>query len=202
MATTLAALATPHAGAAVLGMVLALASTSQSTTLATALMLIVVLAEVVAGNFSPVAALSGFAAGFASDLALNLYFRGNRARSVRGARLREYFDAVGALPAAVFAGAITVALTLGTLGVAAALGVHIPANAADLPAAAALCAIGFVVGAAVGVFSQPSRALRPLLPFYQSTSGNLENRTWDGASQAWAMIFVVLAAMASPSGLL
>lgn len=128
---------------------------------------------------------AAFVAGFLSDLALNAWFRGHRATATRGRLLRQYFDRTGALLAALFAGGITVIMTLGTIALA---------NYLDWRSPAGLVAAGFVVGAGIGVpGTQYSLALRELLPFYEHTSGLIENRTWDGVSQAWAMVLVQLA---------
>lgn len=117
-----------------------------------------------------------FVAGFASDLALNAYSGRQKLchqNALRSWALQGYFTRVGALRAAVFAGFLSVWLVLPSVAIWTYLGWEQPL--AVLP-------IGFMVGATTGVFSQSSRALAPLLPFYQATSGNLENRAWDGAS--------------------
>jgi hypothetical protein len=129
--------------------------------------------------------VAAFAAGFLSDLALNAWFRGPRATATRGLLLRRYFDRMGALLAAVFAGGITVIMTLGTIALANYTGWSSPAD---------LVFAGFVVGAGIGVpGTQYALAMRELLPFYENTSGLIENRAWDGASQALAMVLVQLA---------
>jgi len=128
--------------------------------------------------------VAAFAAGFLSDLALNAWFQGTRATATRGRLLRQYFDRMGALLAAVFAGGITVIMTLGTIAFA---------NYADWSSPVGLVAAGFVVGAGIGVpGTQYALAMRELLPFYENTSGLIENRTWDGASQVLAMAVVQL----------
>ena len=137
------------------------------------------------GKVQALPLFAAFAAGFLSDLALNAWFRGPRATATRGRLLRQYFDHMGALLAALFAGGITVIMTIGTIALA---------NYAGWSSPAGLVAAGFVVGAGIGVpGTQYSLALRELLPFYEHTSGMIENRTWDGASQAWAMVLVQLA---------
>ena len=90
--------------------------------LATLAMLLTGAACVGAGKVAPLPLLVAFAAGFASDLALNAYFRGARARAPRGRMLRQYFDRMGALLAAAFAGGITLVMTLGTLALASYAG--------------------------------------------------------------------------------
>jgi hypothetical protein len=129
-----------------------------------------------------------FAMGFCSDLALNYYSRRTHA-GLRSRRLHEYFTRVGPVKAAAFAGLLTVWLVLPSV----ALWEYIGAESGLSPFSPwALLPLGFMVGAVTGVFSQTTQALEPLLPFYQATSGNLENRAWDGASVVFAMVPVAV----------
>lgn len=194
------AFVTPNPGLALVGAFMALGSMTLPTMLCTALILFIMLAQTYAGNFSVVALAVSFVVGALSDIALNLYFRGSRALRPRGAKLRQYFDAMGMLPAAVFAGAISATLTLATVAAASAFHLRPPARNSlggiELRETAIILVLGFAAGAGFGVFAQPTRAIAPLLPFYQSTSGLLENRAWDGASQVWVMLWVAAAALA------
>lgn len=147
--------------------------------------------------FLPVV-FSSFAIGFLSDAALNFYFRGSRATTGRGRQLRAYFDKSGMLAASMFAGAVTVIMTVLTLMVSDLFGLRLPtldttSSTFRLNDGALVCLVGLVVGALIGIPAQNSRAMEDLLPFYNSTSGLLENRAWDGGSQAFAMVFVQLA---------
>lgn len=106
------------------------------------------------------------------DLALNLYFRGDRAKEGRGSSLRAYFDLLGPVDAAGFAACITAWLVLASYDIWRFVNVR----RIWLPF------FGFLSGAFFGILAENSVALAPLLPFYKSTSGQLENRAWDGAS--------------------
>lgn len=148
-------------------------------------------------DISHVVVFSSFAIGFLSDAALNLYFRGSRATSSRGRQLRAYFDKSGMLMAAMFAGSVTIIMTIITWMVSDLFNLQLPTldtkGTFSLNDGALICLVGLVVGALIGIPAQNARAMEDLLPFYNSTSGLLENRAWDGASQAFAMIFVQLA---------
>jgi len=155
---------------------------------ATLAMVAIAAACVWAGKIDALPVCAAFAAGFLSDLALNAWFRGRRALATRGRLLRQYFDRMGTLLASLFAGGITAIMTLATVALASYAGWTSPL---------AFVAAGFAVGAGIGVpGTQYSLALRELLPFYESTSGLVENRAWDGASQALAMVLVQLAVAA------
>jgi hypothetical protein len=141
---------------------------------------------------------SSFAIGFLCDAALNLYFRDSRAETGRGKQLRAYFDKSGMLSAAMFAGAVTVIMTILTLMVSDLFDLRLPtldttSSTFRLNDGALVCLVGLFVGALIGIPAQNSRAMEDLLPFYNSTSGLLENRAWDGGSQAFAMVLVQLA---------
>lgn len=106
------------------------------------------------------------------DLTLNLYFRGDRAQESRSAALEAYFKLLGPVEASAFAGCITAWLVLASFDVWR----FVEVRSVWFPF------FGFLTGAFFGVLSEKSVALAPLLPFYESTSGQLENRAWDGAS--------------------
>lgn len=127
-------------------------------------------------------ALIAFVAGGISDTLLNLYSRNSN--GVRSLKLREYFTQVGSLRAAVFAALLTFWLVVPTFAIYR----YFFSEQPDL----ILLPIGFVVGFVVGIFSQNSLALRPLLPFYQVTSGWVESRFWDGISVCVALVPVLV----------
>lgn len=135
-----------------------------------------------AGNIAVIAAIA-FAMGFISDVALNLY--SGTSTGIRSQRLNFYFGLVGPLKAAVFAGFLTVWLVLPSY----AIWLFIDGQNRISPWWILL--IGMVFGFLIGFLSQPTRALRPLLPFYRSTSGWLENRLWDGISVVFALLPIV-----------
>lgn len=135
-----------------------------------------------AGNIAVIAAIA-FAMGFISDVALNLY--SGTSMGIRSQRLNFYFGLVGPLKAAVFAGFLTVWLVLPSY----AIWLFIDGQSRISPWWILL--IGMVFGFLIGFLSQPTRALRPLLPFYKSTSGWLENRLWDGISVVFALLPIV-----------
>jgi hypothetical protein len=93
---------------------------------------------------------------------------------------------MGFFRAAAFAGFLTVWLCLPSLLIWKALQGSFSVPLYVLPV------IGYVVGFVVGNFSENTRALRALKPFYSSTSGILENRFWDGISVVIGLLPVVL----------
>lgn len=125
-----------------------------------------------------------FAMGFFSDLGLNLM--SSRSSGRRSVQLQNYFREVGTLEAALFAGMLTVWLVLPSY----AIWLYI--NARERISEWLLVPIGFLFGFFIGFFSQPTLALRPLLPFYLTTYGWGENRLWDGASVVFAIIPVTI----------
>lgn len=120
--------------------------------------------------------------GAISDLSLNLYFTGERATDTRGQKLRIYFDELGSLDASIFAACITAWLLLAALDFLE----FTKLRPRWFPV------VGFVTGAFFGVIAEKSRALQPLLPYYESTSGQLENRAWDGLSTAVASTIILI----------
>lgn len=124
--------------------------------------------------------LIAFLAGGICDLLLNLY--SSYSTGVRSVMLNNYFGIVGTYRASIFAALLTVWLVLPSY-------VLYQAFAGKEPLF--LFPIGFAVGFIIGAFSESSLALRPLFPFYKSTTGWIENRAWDGISVCAAMIPVV-----------
>ena len=164
-------------------------------------LLLFVCADVMLG-VAGVAGLLGFAVGFASDLVLNAYFRGARAKTVRGREMRAYFDRSGWFTAALLAGAVTALMTETTFALAAALGLRAPTLEAGVPQlrdAPAIAGVGLVVAAVLGLATQYSPGLAQLLPFYLSTSGAFENHIlYGGLSQVWATVWVMAIAVWVP----
>lgn len=119
--------------------------------------------------------------GLASDLALNATSR--RSNAPRSAALQFYFQKVGTWSAAAFAAMLTVWLVLPSFSI----WMFLYQKNTDLHWGW-LLAIGFCFGFFIGFFSQPTRALKPLLLFYKSTWGWLENRVWDGVSVVFALV--------------
>lgn len=159
------------------------------------MLLAVIVAQVFFSYIGLKAIVISFLVGFLSDLSLNLYFRGDRAVGPRGRNLRAYFDRSGDFQAACFAGALTVIMTGATVALSTSLDLQTTPSYDKVGTArdvALICCMGFVVGFVLGIPAQYTIAMRNLLPFYNSTSGLLENRTWDGASQAWVMLLVQL----------
>jgi hypothetical protein len=161
-------------------------------------MLIIAAICVATGVLSPLAAVSAFAVGAVSDLLLNLIFNRARIRGPRTFYIRQYFDRVGTFTAMVFGGAITVSMTMLTIALTSLFGLQTASVGVTgdvvLGDGLAVCALGFVAGAAFFP-AQYSKAGRELLPFYSNTSGFIENRIWDGASEVWAMVWVQAAAV-------
>lgn len=119
--------------------------------------------------------------GAICDLLLNLYFRDQRALDARGQNLRIYFDKLGSINASALAACITAWLLLAALDILE----FIKLRPIMFPV------VGFATGAFFGVLAEKSRALKLLLPFYESTSGQMENRAWDGLSTAIACAVIL-----------
>lgn len=138
-------------------------------------------------------AISFLCTGMFCDLMLNLYSKRisseDNVNSIRKIRLHEYFNEVGTIPASLLGGFLTLWLCLPSY----AIWINLIDNNNDYKKRKrekiwVLIIIGFVVGFVIGTFSEQSLALRPLLPFYKSTKGYLENRFWDGISVVIGMI--------------
>jgi hypothetical protein len=167
--------------------VLVMQSTSQA--LATGIM--AVLTVLLLYRFPGLAALAAaaFLAGALADGALYLasVHLWTDPDSARARMLEQYYDRSGLWLAMLFAGFLTVWMTL-------------PAVLLWREAGAPLWAlpvIGFVCGALPGVFVQGSPAMANLLPFYSATTGDLENRAWDGASIALVCVLAAPLARAT-----
>lgn len=128
----------------------------------------------------------GMVVGMVSDLLMNMLCRymvtqrENTGRAVNWFNMVTYFDTVGALPSMLFAGALTALMTLNTF---ALLG----PNVCPYTCVIKVAPVGFVVGAAWGVWveSLRAKAAEPLMVFYDNTKGGyIENRLWDGATIA------------------
>lgn len=128
-----------------------------------------------------VVTLIAFLAGAVSDLLLNFY--SSYSNGIRSKMLQKYFRIVGTSTASIFAGLLTVWLVLPSF---------VLYRSFDINESLWLFPIGFAVGFIIGSFSESSLALRPLLPFYKSTSGWIENRSWDGISVCVAMLPIVV----------
>lgn len=134
-----------------------------------------------AGKVAVVAVIAFFM-GFFADLGLNLM--SSTSGGVRSRMLQRYFRSVGAVKAAVFAGMLTVWLVLPSY----AIWLYLDGVTDGGQSKFLLLPIGFFFGFFIGFGSQPTKALKPLLPFYQVTSGWLENRVWDGVSVVFALL--------------
>jgi hypothetical protein len=160
----------------------------QAASLAAATAFMLALTVLLLRRFPELTALvaAAFAAGALADGAL--YLASTRLWTEPGAKrarmLEQYYAHTGLGLAMLFAGLLTVWMALPAV---------LLWRAADAPLAA-LPLFGFVCGALPGVLVQDAPAMANLLPFYQSTSGDLENRAWDGASIA--MVCVLLAPLA------
>lgn len=134
--------------------------------------------------------ITSFLIGFFSDILLNVYAHLQRNKmGIRSAKLRYYFMKEGTIKAAAFAGALVVWMTLASL-------IFIDDDDQN---GWGLIYIGFFVGAFLGIFAEESKAIQNLKPFYDSTSGQMENRIWDGLSMSWVFIVIVALNKALPS---
>jgi len=127
--------------------------------------------------------LIAFIMGFFADLFLNFSSRNGVFKGIRGLQLKNYFNKVGTLTAAIFAGMLTVWLVIPTISIWSVLNREL-----DGIDELYIFPIGFLFGFLIGTFSQPTKALKPLLPFYSSTYGYIENRLWDGLSVVIALV--------------
>lgn len=127
--------------------------------------------------------LIAFLMGFFADLLLNLSSRNGFFKGIRGRQLKNYFNNVGTPTAAIFAGMLTVWLVIPSVAIWSLLDVEFKGISEYW-----VLLIGFIFGFIIGTFSQPTKALKDLLPFYRSTSGYIENRAWDGISVVVALI--------------
>lgn len=120
-----------------------------------------------------------FLIGALSDLVLNIYsHRPGAQRYGRSSELQYYFATTGTVWAVVFAGLLVIWMVLPSM------------IFTDHKLDWSLTWIGFLVGGFLGIFAEDSQAIRNLKPFYSITSGQLENRAWDGISMTW--VFLVL----------
>jgi len=131
-----------------------------------------------------------FVVGMVSDYLMNVVChymvtqRENTGWSVNWFNMVEYFDRVGTPLSMMFAGTLTALMTLNVL-------VFFDPYQCTTACIGKLIFVGFVVGAAWGVWveSLRAKAAEPLMVFYDNTKGGyIENRLWDGATIAFASV--------------
>ena len=139
----------------------------------------------------------GLLVGLVSDLGLNGLSYVYRKTAVRSKALQKYFTNVGTFQAALYGGTLTALMIFNTYAILEIMDYEKTDYEHESPDENAKKVfiglfLAFVVGAIWGILGEPSKAFKPLLSFYKSTSGLLESRLWDGIAIVLAMAIVYL----------
>lgn len=134
----------------------------------------------------------GLLVGIFSDLGLNGISYLYRNTTTRSTALQKYFTKIGTIPAALYGGTLAALMIFNTYAILEIMGYTQESKNENVEKVFVGLFLAFVVGAIWGILGEPSKAFKPLLPFYKSTLGLLENRFWDGIAIVLAMAVVYL----------